>query len=398
MLVGWKDVDDTVAVIFGGRSSEHEISLRSALHILRNIPDKYHIIPVGIGRDGEWWSLEGVFTSKDFVKVTEDDLGEIAGGGQVAHHLQDGKPIRSVLLPCSREVLSHAAYAEGPVRALNLEAGVFFPVVHGTNGEDGRLQGLFELASVPYVGCDLRSSVIGIDKNIQKILARAVGVPVVRFEMITREEWDDDRQRAAARVAEAVGFPAFVKPNSLGSTVGTNRARTLPDLEKRIAEAFLFDSKILVESEMKGTEVECSYLGTPAHPQISQPGEIAPKDFYSYAAKYMSTDGANLFVPARISAESVEELRAYVKTLARVFGVEGLCRFDFWYQPENRSFVFNEINTIPGMTPISMFPRLWDHDGIDTSKWIMSLLDHAKKRWLHDRNLSVEVNESSPNV
>lgn len=376
-MIGFRDADNTVAVLFGGRSSEHEISCRSAVFILKNMPEAYRIIPVGISREGDLISLDGTFTAADFAPCTPSDLIDLCAG-KPPRFLAKATCARSVLLPTRVSVLR--TFPESPVRVLNLEAGVFFPVLHGPNGEDGRLQGVFELAEVPYVGCDIRASVLGIDKAVQKILAREAGVPVARFEQIDAEEWEESPARLVDRVRSSIGFPCFVKPNALGSAVGVNRATSESELVAHINAALRFDEKALVEEPMVGTEVECAFLGTGVNPRITVAGEIAAKDFYSYDAKYIDDDGAAQFIPARLEPQRMQELRSLAARLARVFSLSGLCRIDFWNCHKTGRFVFNEINTLPGLTSISMFPKLWEHEGIQGRVWIEELIVRSKLR------------------
>jgi D-alanine-D-alanine ligase len=380
-MLGFRSLENTVAVLFGGRSSEHEISLRSAVFILKNMPEKYRMIPVGIRRTGEYVSLEGTFSAHDFENIKPSDLAEIIEGKTPAS-LPQRQIVTTLFLPYRWEILKE--YTESPLRILNLEAGVVFPVLHGPNGEDGRLQGLMELAETAYVGCDIRASVIGIDKSIQKALARDAGVPVAKFEVIDAEEWFENKETLVSRVEASLGFPAFVKPNALGSAVGCGRANDARELKKLIDEALKFDSKALVEEPMSGSEVECAFLGTGVNPRITTPGEIAPKDFYSYEAKYLNDDGAQLFVPARLDVQKTQELKQLAAKLARVFSLEGLCRIDFWNDKNSGRFVFNEFNSLPGLTSISMFPKLWEHEGVAAQVWIDELIQraHARQRRL----------------
>lgn len=376
-MLGYGDIENTVAVLFGGRSSEHEISLRSAVYVLKNMPEQLRIIPVCITREGAFLSVEGTFQASDFKDFEPKDLAQLCAG-QPTLKLQRRSIVPTLILPYRREVV--AEMPETPMRILNLEAGVVFPVLHGPNGEDGRLQGVLEMAEMAYVGCDIRASVIGIDKNIQKILARDAGVPVAKYELVEAEEWHETPSRVSERVRTKIGFPCFVKPNALGSAVGVNRANDTSELTQFIGEAMRFDDKVLVEEPMVGTEVECAFLGTGVNPRITIAGEIAPKDFYSYEAKYLSEDGAAQFIPARLSAAQMQELRALAARLARVFSLSGLCRIDFWNNTEQGRFVFNEVNTLPGLTSISMFPKLWEHEGIKGTTWIDELIVRAKER------------------
>lgn len=384
-----ENIEKTVAVLFGGRSSEHEISLRSSLFILKNIPESYNIIPVGINRNGLFFSLSGTFKSEDFKNVTVEDLSIIVKGS-VPTSLAGRKNLKSILLPYIRNEIQKETlqlhYSEAgqqdKYRILNLDATCFFPVLHGQNGEDGRLQGLFELAELAYVGCDMRSSVVGIDKDIQKRLARDAGVPVAKYELIEQEGFEKELERTLSRIEKNIGYPCFIKPNSLGSAVGTGRAKDRSELQKLIKEALAFDQKALVEEPMVGTEVECAFLGTAYFPRVTTAGEIAPKDFYSYEEKYASTSAAELFIPARLPKDRMKELQTFAKKIANVTGISGLCRIDFWNCKKTNRFVFNEINTLPGLTSISMFPKLWEHDGVLRKEWIAEIIEAAYHRKL----------------
>ena len=380
----------SVAVLFGGRSSEHEISLRSAVYVLKNIPAYLRIIPVGISKSGEFFSPEGHFYSKDFAHINEIDLSEICEG-KTPVALGKTVTVTSVLLPLPRAVIEPCVTSGA--RVLNAEVDLVFPVLHGANGEDGRLQGLLEMAEIPYVGCDLRASAIGIDKNIQKIMAAHSGIDVARYVMIEDEEWFNDANSCLESVAKKIGFPCFVKPNALGSAVGVNRAQNAAELRTYIGAALRFDEKVLVEEPMSGTEVECAFLGTGVNPKISVAGEIVPKDFYSYEAKYINADGAELRLPAKLSAEAMALLQQKCRILAKVFGLGGLCRIDFWNCARTGRFVFNEVNTLPGLTSISMFPKLWELESVGAQQWIVEVIDHAAKR--HQKRASLQFDLAS---
>jgi D-alanine-D-alanine ligase len=367
-------VEHTVAVLFGGRSSEHEISLRSAVYVLQNVPAPWRIIPVGIARTGQMFSLEGTYSAQDFQGVTPADLASFVG--QEEHtFLGGGTRVPSVILPIPRPELE--SLPESELRILNLEAGVAFPVLHGPNGEDGRLQGLLELAELDYVGCDLRASAVGIDKELQKKLARDAGIAVAQFESIGEEEWRERQSEAVKRIEGAIGYPCFVKPNALGSAVGCGKAKNTTELKKLVHEALRFDDRVLVEELLQGTEVECAFLGSGDNPKITIAAEIAPKDFYSYEAKYLTEDGAQIYLPARLEPERMELLKAQARTLAKVFRLSGLCRIDFWKRTSDGAFLFNEINTLPGLTSISQFPKLWEYEGVKAEAWIEEVLNRA---------------------
>jgi D-alanine-D-alanine ligase len=395
------DFKKTVAVLFGGRSSEHEISLRSALFILKNIPEKYGIIPVAINRDGMFFSLEGVFESGDFSNATVEDLAIIVEGG-VPSSFEGKRNLKSLLLPYIKGEIQkdfpqfyYSTFSQqSKYRILNLEASCFFPVLHGQNGEDGRLQGLFELAEIAYVGCDIRSSVVGIDKDIQKRLAHEAGVLVAKYEVVEYEGFESDKEGSLIHIEKSIGYPCFIKPNALGSAVGTGRAKNRPELEKLLKEALSFDQKVLIEEPMVGTEVECAFLGTSYAPRVTLAGEIAAKDFYSYEEKYASNSEAELFIPARLSSERMQELCDLAKKMAKITGVSGLCRIDFWNCKKTNRFVFNEINTLPGLTSISMFPKLWEYEGILGKQWIEEVIEGAylRKRRMDKYQYGIRAN------
>ncbi|KAB8033505.1 D-alanine--D-alanine ligase family protein [Fluviispira multicolorata] len=374
--------ENTVAVLFGGRSSEHEISLRSAVFIFKNIPDKYNIIPVGINRNGIYYSLEGTFKAKDFLDITVQDLSEIIEGRSLIK-IPDRKNIKSVILPHLAEEIAKD-FDSFPYRILNLEASCFFPVLHGQNGEDGRLQGLFELAEVAYVGCDIRASVVGIDKDIAKRLARDAGISIAKYEVVVGEVYFKNQEETLINLERAIGYPCFVKPNSLGSAVGTGRAKNRLELQKLLIEALSFDQKVLVEEPMSGTEVECAFLGTSAFPKITLAGEIVTKDFYSYEEKYSNASEATSNIPAKIDSERMQELKTLAEKIAKATGISGLCRIDFWNCKTLNRFVFNEINTLPGLTSISMFPKLWEYEGILGNIWIEDIIEqaYARRKWM----------------
>ncbi len=379
--------EKTIAVLFGGRSSEHEISLRSAVFILKNIPEKYKIIPVGISKSGNYYSLSGTFFAKDFATITTDDLAIIIKGSVPAAFL-GRKNLKSILLPVLYEEIkkSNVEFCYENLgqkeifRILNTDANCFFPVLHGQNGEDGRLQGLFELAEIAYVGCDIRASVVGIDKDIQKRLAKLAGVRIAKYELIEIDQFEKNLIETLDRVEKNLGYPCFIKPNSLGSAVGTGRASKREELETLLKEALAFDQKALVEEPMQGTEVECAFLGNSYEPRITVAGEIATADFYSYEEKYANTSKAELFIPARLEAHKMQELKLLAKKIAVVTGISGLCRIDFWNCKKTGEFIFNEINTLPGLTSISMFPKLWEHEGINGEQWIDEVIAAAYLR------------------
>jgi D-alanine-D-alanine ligase len=376
-MLGAYKREETVAVLFGGRSSEHEISLRSAALVLRSIPEPFQVIPVGIDRSGRWLSLEGCAPSRHFASVDAEDLAVFLAGGKPLN-MGGTRGVETVFLPQPFDSLSRLP--ESTVRLINLEAGLFFPVLHGTNGEDGRLQGLFDLAEVAYVGPDHTSSALGMDKSVAKRLAEHAGVPTIPWQEVNQAEFREQPDDVLARVIEKLKFPVFVKPNALGSAVGVSRATDRASLLTSLERALAFDERALVEESANGTEVECAFLGTPWRPRVSQPGEIAPKDFYSYEEKYGADSPAELYVPARLDSHQAQQLRGMALQVARALNIEGMSRIDFWWRAQSGELFFNEVNTLPGMTSISMFPKLWELEGVHPTRWIAEALAAGQAR------------------
>lgn len=363
-----------VGVLFGGRSSEHEISLRSAIYVLKNLPQKYSIVPIGISREGEFYSLEGEFNAKNFDAFTIDDLAAIVSGN-APQNMPNAKNCKSMFYPVPW-LSSHEESSYLTFRNLNRDVSCVFPVLHGTNGEDGRLQGLFELADIPYVGCDRVSSVIGMDKDVQKRLTRDAGISVANFTTMDREEFEANETNACTRIEAEIGYPCFVKPNALGSAIGAGKANNREQLILKLKDALFYDSKAIIEELIKGTEIECAFLGNAHNSRITTPGEISTEDFYSYDEKYSSGSKASLFVPARLEEVRVRQVKSLAKKVVKTLGLRGFARIDFW-SVNNQKFIFNEVNTIPGLTSISMFPKLWEYEGVSAQAWLEELVENS---------------------
>jgi D-alanine-D-alanine ligase len=357
----------TIGLLFGGRSAEHEVSQLSAANILRALdPDRYDIVPIGIGRDGRWLLC---------------DNGNGGGRGAQSLEIPEGSP-QVALLPggAGEMVVMHGATV---AKTLHLDA--VFPVLHGPNGEDGTVQGFLELANVPYVGCSVLGSAAGMDKDVAKRLLRDSGLPLVPFLTLTQQT-DLDYQAAV----DALGTPdLFVKPANMGSSIGVSRASSAADFEKACERAFRYDTKVLVERSVAGArEIECSVLEDAAGAIKASPlGEIVPADshgFYSYDAKYIDADGALLRIPADLPADTTDRIRDLAVETFRVLGCEGLARVDFFVDPQNEDSLFvNEVNTLPGFTAISMYPKLWEAGGLPQSELMEVLIGHALAR--HER-------------
>ena len=357
--------DDPVRllVIFGGRSEEHEVSVVSAQSVLRALdPERYEVITVGIDKSGRWHLVDSP------AALPKRDGGELPSVGDTGEEVALGRE------PGSRELVG----GHGERRRID----VVFPILHGPHGEDGTIQGLLELAGIPYVGAGVLASAVGMDKAMQKVLFAAAGLPVVRHEVVHEREWRDDPEDVAAR-AEALGTPLFVKPANLGSSVGVTKVKSLADLDAAVEEALRHGRKALIEeSAEEAREIEIAVLGND-DPVASVPGEIVPVgEFYDYRAKYLD-DRTSLEVPADVSAEVTEELQRMAVTAFRAIDAAGMARVDFFLRDPDEIIV-NEINTIPGFTEVSMYPRLWEASGLsyaDLVDRLVSLaLDRAERR------------------
>ncbi|MEV6960805.1 D-alanine--D-alanine ligase family protein [Streptomyces sp. NPDC051207] len=362
-----------VAVVFGGRSSEHGISVVTAGAVLRAIDrTKYDVLPIGITRDGRWALTAD---EPDRMAITDrrtpsvDELAESGEGGVVL-------PVD----PASREVV----YSEpGSVPKVLGDVDVVFPVLHGPYGEDGTLQGLLELSGVPYVGSGVLASAVGQDKEYMKRVFTSFGLTVGPYLVIRPREWQRDEPAARKRIVEFAGehgWPLFVKPARAGSSIGITKVDDLSGLDEAIAEAQRHDPKILVEAALRGREIECGVLEFEDGPRASVPAEIPPPDthaYYDFDAKYIdSTPGV---VPAPLTEEETAEVRRQAVAAFDAASCEGLVRADF-FLTEDGEFVINEINTMPGFTPISMYPQMWQATGIGYSELVDLLLRAALRR------------------
>lgn len=356
-----------VAVLFGGRSAEHEVSCISARHVVSAMdPQKYDVIPIGITRDGRWMLPDA---SR---KVLEGGALEIPEAAFRA----DGEPLTVIQDPSRAELV--ASEPTGPI-----PVDVVFPVLHGPNGEDGTVQGMLELIDRPYVGSGVLGSALAMDKEKMKQMFYAAGLPIVEFVVVHAYEWATERDRLLDEGAR-LGFPSFTKPANLGSSVGITKCSDLDSLALGIEAAFLHDEKVLVEEGIAGRELECGVLGNEI-PEASVVGEILPgREFYDYEAKYID-ESSRTVIPAELP-EPVEELvRKYSIRAFRAVDAKGMARVDFFYEPGGRGVIVNEINTIPGFTTISMYPKLWEATGVGYSALIDRLIDLAISRHRNKR-------------
>ncbi len=351
-----------VGVIFGGRSGEHEVSLRSAESIINALDrDKYEVVPIAITKAGKWLASSEATNLLPSAVMTNADQ----------HVAIFGDPTEKGLARFSGE--------NEPGKRDKLD--VVFPVLHGTYGEDGTIQGLLEMADVPYVGCGVLGSAAGMDKVVMKRLFREAGLPIVEFVHFLRSQWEADPLLIELRVVEEIGFPCFVKPANLGSSVGISKATDAKSLNEAIALAAKYDRKIVVERGVDAREIEVSVLGND-QPTASLPGEIVPQsaEFYDYQAKYISADGARLEIPANLSEAQTAEIQQLAVRAFQAIDGSGLGRVDFFLEKETGKLLLNEINTMPGFTSISMYPKLWEASGLSYSQLIDRLIELAFER------------------
>lgn len=385
-----------VGVLFGGRSGEHEVSLLSAASVLNAIDkDKYEVVPIGITKEGRWLTAEhaeNLLTGKAPQEPRHLRAGdpESTPGAAV---LTRGESVVVPPEPVRRESgLVPFQSDAGPLRRSSdraIDVDVIFPVLHGTFGEDGTIQGLLELADIPYVGAGVLGSAAGMDKDIMKSLFIAAGIPIVRHVTILRNAWEKEPKRLTKAIEKKLKYPVFVKPANLGSSVGISKAHDRRELGPAIEEAAKFDRKIVIEEGVggkknKAREVECSVLGND-DPVASIPGEIVPiKEFYDYDAKYLD-EGSQLIIPAKLTKAQTKGVQDLAVKAFKAVDCSGLARVDFLVDPKTSKIFLNEINTMPGFTSISMYPKLWAASGLEYSQLIDRLIQlgierHADKK------------------
>lgn len=337
-------------ILFGGKSGEYEVSEMSAASVLSNIDtDKYNIIKIGITKDGRWFKTDA---SPEQIKSGE----------------WDSMPKQSAFL--SPDTSHHGIFVEGKLQNVD----VIFPVMHGDYCEDGCIQGLFELSGIPYVGPGVLASAAGMDKSATKLFAAASGVPQAKWYITSPAASEEEIEK----IESEFSYPIFVKPCNAGSSLGISKAGNRAELEKAIAEAAKFDSKILCEEYIDGYEVECAVLGN-GDARASVVGQITPSnEFYDYSAKYID-NASGLTIPANIPEETAEKIREYAVTVFKALGCRGMSRADFFVLRGSGEIKFNEINTLPGFTLISMYPKLWEKSGIPYSELIDKLIEYAEK-------------------
>lgn len=380
-----------VGVLFGGRSGEHEVSLLSAASVLNAIDkSKYEVVSIGITKDGIW--------------VTAGNAEALLQGKQQARPLRAGDPettsSAAVLAQGSAIVIPPVPAQSSPASMVPFQTGatemsrrwtdrsiqvdVIFPVLHGTFGEDGTIQGLLELADIAYVGAGVLGSACGMDKQIMKELFRAAGLPQVKHVTILRADWESAPAKARRLIESKLKYPVFVKPANLGSSVGISKVRNRAELAPAMEEAGRYDRKIVIEQgvggkKRKAREIECSVLGND-NPTASIAGEIVPAtEFYDYDAKYLD-EGSQLIIPAKLTRTQVKQVQKLAITAFQAVDCSGLARVDFLMDPASKKFYVNEINTMPGFTAISMYPKLWAASGLSYPKLIDQLIQLGIER------------------
>jgi D-alanine-D-alanine ligase len=346
-----------VCVLFGGVSPEHDVSLRSAEAVLNNLDkEKYEILPLGITKTGVWMLYGGT------------DYSLLPGGAWENH--PDNRP--AAIAPAFGASLLVASGDTMSTRKID----VVFPVLHGENGEDGAMQGLLKLAGIPYVGPHVAASAVSMDKTLTKLVADKAGVPQAAWQLVRRSDLDSHMEQTLDTLERCFAYPMFVKPSGTGSSVGVSKAADRTALAQALIHAAKFDEKVLVEEYIRGREVEVAVMGN-ANPMASVCGEIdSGADFYDYEAKYV-TDTSTAYIPARISEAVAEQVREAAVKIYSAIGCQGLSRVDFFVTFDDERVVFNEINTLPGFTSISMYPKLFDASGIPYSELIDQLLKLA---------------------
>jgi D-alanine-D-alanine ligase len=380
-----------VGILFGGRSGEHEVSLLSAASVLNAIDrEKYEVVPIGITKDGRWLTAEhaeNLLQGKLVIEPRHLRAGDpeitspaavLARGDAV---VVPPEPVRrqTGLVPFQTEASTLRRASD---RAINVD--VIFPVLHGTFGEDGTIQGLLELADIPYVGAGVLGSAAGMDKDIMKSLFIAAGIPIVKHVTILRSWWESDPKKVQKQVESKLTYPVFVKPANLGSSVGISKAHNRRELGPAIHEAAKFDRKIVIEQGVggkkeKAREIECSVLGND-EPSASVPGEIVPgKEFYDYTAKYVD-EGSQLIIPAKLTKAETKKVQELAVAAFQAVDCSGLARVDFLMDPKTRKIYLNEINTMPGFTSISMYPKLWAASGLAYADLIDRLIQLGIER------------------
>ena len=371
-----------LGVIFGGRSGEHEVSLRSARSVIEAAdPAKYEVIPIAISKEGRWLS------PADSVRLLPRETAANVGEDM-------GRRDESLTIVGDTAHAGLVSVAGGRGANSTLPVDVVFPVLHGTYGEDGTIQGLLEMANVPYVGCGVLASSCGMDKVVMKSLFEHAGLPICRHTWFLRSEWERDPGAVARRVAKEIGFPCFVKPANLGSSVGISRATDRRELAAAVNLAARYDRRVLVEEGLDAREIECAILGND-EPEASLPGEYVVHDergaFLDYTEKYSSTGHVQFVTPAPVPKAVAARVRKLALRAYKALDCAGLARVDFFLRRDTKELLVNELNTIPGLTDVSGYPQMWAATGRPFSEVLDRLVELA-----FERHRDKSRNETSP--
>ncbi len=340
-----------VAILFGGRSAEHEVSLRSAKNVAAALDkSKFDLILIGISREGTWYQFPDVSVFEQIKALSDKSLPPMAD------------PVSLVCMKGRPELFSLESKKTSSV-------DIAFPVLHGTFGEDGCIQGLFKMANLPFVGCGVLGSAVGMDKEVMKRLLIEAKIPAAKYQVIYSH-----MPQTYEVLAKDLGTPFFIKPANAGSSVGVHKIKSADDFKTHLKDAFLYDHKILAEEFIQGREIEISVLGLNHNPKASVAGEVTPThEFYSYEAKYIDENGATLQIPAQIPSDVLARMQKIAVQTFQVLGCDGLSRVDFFLKPDGIAMI-NEVNTIPGFTAISMYPKMWEASGIQYQELISQLI------------------------
>jgi D-alanine-D-alanine ligase len=369
-------------VIYGGRSGEHEISLASAAAVFQNLdPERYEAIPIRIEKDGRWALARRpptLVSAGDVIRANKSELSDQAREAHLVAH-----PGGDTLMTIDRR--DDGAAVSG------LALDVVFPVLHGPYGEDGTVQGLLELANVPYVGAGVLASSVGMDKATMKLVFAAQKLPICDYDVVMKRDWQRDARAVMNRIVKQLGFPVFVKPANLGSSVGISKAKHASELRDAIELAAQFDRKIVVEAAVpKAREIECAVLGND-EPEASVPGEVLPsREFYDYEAKYLD-DGSKTIVPAELTEKQTNEVRSLAIAAFKAIDCAGMARVDFLLAGDGGMLYLNEVNTIPGFTTISMYSKMWQASGVTYPQLLDRLIALAIERHAEKQQLRTSM-------
>lgn len=380
-----------VGIIYGGRSSEHEVSLASAAAVISNLnPNQYEVFPIYIHPDGRWSLAEHPPTSSSAAQVINQSKSRSASASMKVR-----RTLQLLPHPSDKTLIAIEQKNDNSIPEIvdSLTLDVLFPVLHGKHGEDGTLQGLLELANLPYVGAGVFSSAAAMDKTVAKVLFKGHELPVVDYFVVSKKDWEASRTATLDLLVQQLTFPMFVKPANLGSSIGISKATKVDELEKSIDLARMFDQKVLVEVAVpEARELECAVLGN-EDPIVSLPGEIVSTgQFYDYAAKYLDTE-SKLIIPASLTEGQTTQIKNLAAAAFQAIDCAGMARVDFLMDGTNGQVFLNEINTIPGFTTISMYPKLWEASDLNYSSLLDRLIELAFERHTNKQSLKLKTSQ-----